>query len=435
MAQDPGGADQATRIILPTLHADQARAYMMPGRLKAIRCGRRWGKDVLINTIAADGAIKGRSIGLFAPEFKQLTEPFDALTEMLDPIVTRSSRNDGLIKTRTGGKIDFWHVNDNELAGRGREYDYVLMNETAFTKPVVSLDVWRKSIRPTLLIRRGKAMLLSTPKGIDPENLFYRACTDSELGFVEYHAPSDKNPLVSPEEFESERRSNNPLVFQQEYLAEFVDWSGASFFEKAKLLGSDGQGIALPTRCDGVFAIIDTAVKTGKKNDGTAVVYFARNRIVGYPLIVLDWDVVQIEGSLLEAWLPTVYQNLEHLAKACGARMGSLGAFIEDKSSGMILLQQAARRRWPATAIDSALTALGKDERAISVSGYVYRGEVKLATTAYDKTTTYKETTRNHLLGQVLGFRVGDKDATREDDLLDCFCYGVAIALGDGKGF
>jgi hypothetical protein len=34
-----------------------------------------------------------------------------------------------------------------------------------------------------------------------------------------------------------------------------------------------------------------------------------------------------------------------------------------------------------------------------------------------------------------VGTRVGDKDNKREDDLLDTFCYGIALALGDGGGF
>ena len=42
---------------------------------------------------------------------------------------------------------------------------------------------------------------------------------------------------------------------------------------------------------------------------------------------------------------------------------------IEDKNSGTILLQQALRRGMPAQAIDSKLTAVGKDERALNVSG------------------------------------------------------------------
>ena len=89
----------------------------------------------------------------------------------------------------------------------------------------------------------------------------------------------------------------------------------------------------------------------------------------------------------------------------------------------------------PARAIESKLTAMGKDERAISVSGYVHRGLVKYTDRAFEKTVIYKRHLRNHLLDQIESFRVGDKGSSREDDLLDTFCYGIAIALGDRDGF
>ena len=76
----------------------------------------------------------------------------------------------------------------------------------------------------------------------------------------------------------------------------------------------------------------------------------------------------------------------------------------------------------------------GKDIRAINASGPVYRGEVKFSDIAYNKVMGYKGATRNHLWSQVVGFRVGDKDAARRaDDLLDTFTYAVAITLG-GEG-
>ena len=88
-----------------------------------------------------------------------------------------------------------------------------------------------------------------------------------------------------------------------------------------------------------------------------------------------------------------------------------------------------------ATEIESRLTAMGKDERAISVSGYVHRGRVKYAEHAFNKTSIYKGKSRNHLLDQVESFRIGDKKSDREDDLLDTFCYGIALALGNNEGF
>ena len=155
-------------------------------------------------------------------------------------------------------------------------------------------------------------------------------------------------------------------------MAEFVDRSGR-WFSREKLLVED-RPLPLPPRCDYVFAVIDTASKTGTDNDATAVTFFARDRFANTPLLILDWDIVQIEGAVLETWLPGCSKTLEELARLCRARTGSLGAFIEDKNSGTILLQQALRRQMPARAIDSKLTAMGKDERAISVSGYVHRG-------------------------------------------------------------
>ena len=230
------------------------------------------------------------------------------------------------------------------------------------------------------------------------------------------------------------RHENDPLVYAQEYLAEFVDWSGAAFFNREKLL-VDNEPVALPARCDCVFAVIDTASKTGTENDATAVTYFALDKFGRIPLFILDWDIAQIEGATLETWLPTVFSRLEDLARLCGARRGSLGAFIEDRNSGTILLQQAIRRRMSARAIDSRLTAMGKDERAISVSGYVHRGSVKYTRPAYNKIAVLKRRSRNHLLDQVESFRVGTKSSDREDDLLDTFCYGIALALGDKDGF
>jgi hypothetical protein len=98
-------------------------------------------------------------------------------------------------------------------------------------------------------------------------------------------------------------------------------------------------------RCDGVFAIIDTASKTGTDNDATAVTFFAYDSNGNPRLHILDWNIVQIEGATMETWLPGVFKSLEKFARLCHARRGSIGAFIEDKSSGTILLQQAWRRQ------------------------------------------------------------------------------------------
>ena len=407
------------------------RAYRVPGRFKAIRCGRRWGKTNLDIALAADAAVKGKYVGWFAPEYKFIAEAYRELSGILDP-VKKSASKDGVYQTITGGRIDFWSL-ENEMAGRSRKYHLVIIDEGAFTKAGM-LDIWRKNIRPTLLDFVGSAIVSSNTNGNDAENFLWQICNQPEHGFVEYHAPTHSNPYLPAEELEKLQAENHPLVYQQEYLADFVDWSGVAFFSQDSLLDK-GVAPPFPTICDGVFATIDTAVKSGKEHDSTAVIYWAINKSRPFPLMILDYDVVQIEGSLLEAWLPNVFRRLEELTTQIRCINGSLGAWIEDKVSGTILIQQATRRGWPVHSIDSKLTSVGKDERALSVSGYVYRGMVKVCDLALNKVFLFKGATRNHLLAQVCGFRIGDPDQKRADDLLDTFCYGIAIGLGNAEGY
>ena len=214
-----------------------------------------------------------------------------------------------------------------------------------------------------------------------------------------------------------------------------IRWSGIDFLPESAWL-VDNRPVPYYAKCDYVFAVIDSATKTGNTNDATAVVYFGRSRFAGHPLMILDWDTVQIEGSLLIDWLPSVLNRLEDLARACQARQGSAGVFIEDKASGEILNQQAARLRLKARPIESRLTSLGKNERAMNASPAHWQGKIKISEHAYDKVVTLKGVTRNHFISQVTSFRLDDKDAhKRADDLLDAYTYGVAIALGETTGF
>ncbi len=426
-------------ITLPTLHEGQVKAFEVKSqnRYFALRCGRRFGKSEFLAALLADTAINGELAGLFAPDYKRLSETYLRIYDILRPIV-RSSWQNRMIRTINGGSVEFWTLGD-ESAGRSRKYHRVGIDEAAFAKPVGSvtvMDIWKRAIKPTLLDYRGEAVVASNTSGEDPENFFWQITNQPEHGFVEYHAPSAENPYLPADEIEALRKSEDPLVFAQEYEAKWVNWAGVAFFSLDKLL-VDGKPPPMPKRVDAVFAIIDTAVKTGTENDGSGVVYYGLNQIGdGHPLTILDWDIQQIAGDLLIEWLPSVFMRLNDLAKECRAMSGSIGVWIEDKQSGSILIQAAQRLEMNAYAIDTALTAKGKDERALAASGYVYRGDVKICEPAFEKTTTYKKMNANHLIKQVCGFRLNDKDAgKRADDLLDCFTYGITISLGNSKGF
>lgn len=436
-------------VKIPTLHSGQVAAWKVKDpatgkrpRFLAMRCGRRFGKTQFGVTVACNDAVKGRQVGWFAPAYKTQSEAYNDILTILAPVVQSGSKVDGIIRTITGGSVEFWTTSNNQ-AGRSRRYHRILLDEMAFSGDDMK-DIFARSIMPTLLDFRGSAIVFSNTNGIDPDNFMWRCCNEAKLpeneryGFIDFHAPTSANPFMPKDEIERLRKTTQPQVFQQEYNAAFIDWSGAAFFNLEKLLDGSGSPLPYPTNCDTVFAVIDSAVKTGSANDGTAVTYFARNKYAGTPLLILDWDIVQIEGDLLDVWLKSVFDNLEHLARQCGAREGVRGVYIEDKSSGMVLIQQA-RKRFPApmvNAIGGAWMQLGKDERALSVSSYHYQGKCKITGPAHDKTTVYKGASRNHLEAQVSGFRIGDKEAARRaDDLLDTYVHGLALTFGDSKQF
>ena len=420
-------------IDLQPFHGGQQSAYDEMTRFFALRCGRRFGKTAMMQTIAIPAAVNGEKIGWFAPDYKIQSEAYREIVDALAPVIKSSSKIDGIIETISGGRIDFWTL-ENERAGRSRKYHKAFIDEAAFTKPNMP-KVWNTAIKPALLDFQGSCMVASTPNGVDSDNFFWQICNDPVHGFTEYHAPTHTNPFLPAEELLKLEKENHPMVFRQEYLAEFVDWSGEAFFSLDKLL-VDNKPVVYPEKCDGVYAVIDTAVKGGKETDGTAVIYVALNKFFGHPLVILDWDIVQIDGALLETWLPNVFTRLEELAVATKARHGVIGTWIEDAAAGAILLQQGRTRGWNTHAIDSKLLMAGKDERAISVSGHFYQEKIKISEYAYDKVVNFKNASRNHLITQVTSFRIGDKEAyKRADDLLDTFVYSLAIGVGDKYGY
>ena len=250
-------------------------------------------------------------------------------------------------------------------------------------------------------------------------------------------AKLDDNPALTEADPDYEANLDALDIVSQARLKDGnwkIKWdSGMEIFREQSLLDENGLPVDAPENGDYVYCTIDTAMKEGAKNDGTAAVYWLRSKYSGAPLTILDWEFFQMEGSLLEFWLPSVFVRLNELAVKHKARHGSIGAFIEDKSSGTVILQQAQRRGLPATAIDGKLTALGKSERAISVSGYVHRGNVKISKEAYNKVVTYKGNAKNYLIHNVTSFRVGVDN--KQDDTTDAFTYGVSVGLGNNDGF
>jgi hypothetical protein len=294
------------QVALMPLHEGQVEAYwaLQPHRFKALRSGRRFGKTDFGKTWIAQGLTQAYECAWFAPQHMTWAEVYPEMVNIVRPILDTSSKTSGVMRMTNGGRLDFWTL-ENEIAGRGRRYHRIVIDEAAFTKDGDNkvdgsmMQLWETAIKPTLYDFGGEALVCSNSAGKNSENFFYNICNDPQYGFSEYHATTMDNPVL-PKRGQNEteatwmrrrgeflddlKTGNDPLVYAQEYLAEFVDWAGVGFFARDKLL-DNGQPVPYPARCDAVFAVIDTASKTGTEHDATAVTFFARSNAGGrFPL-------------------------------------------------------------------------------------------------------------------------------------------------------
>lgn len=330
---------------------------------------------------------------------------------------------------------------------QGHQYTYIGIDEIGTWPSPAPIDKLRATLRT---VHHIPCVMRTTanPGGIGQHWINERYIRPAQPGipffdeerrvwrvFIPSRLRDNRKLMDADPTYEDRLRSSGPPWLVRAWLD--GDWTASAgqayFIEDAFLV--DGQPVEYPRFCDSVLAVIDTAVKTGSGHDGTAVSYWCTSARTGIPLMLLDWDIIQIEGALLEIWIKGVFERLEELAQETHARYGSIGGYIEDAQSGSVLLQQCALRGYPATALPSNLTSIGKDGRALNAGPEVYRGNVKFSRYAYEKTMQFKGETRNHMLSQTVGFKLGDKDAAkRSDDLLDTLTYAVAITLGNSEG-
>lgn len=422
----------SNNIALPVLHASQAQVVAGLAPRSVLRCGRRWGKSKLLEHIAELGAINGERIAIFSPDYTRVLPMYQNIVSVLKPAIISSSKTEMAIRLRGGGEIELWTLQD-ENAGRSRWYHRALIDEASLVDDLES--IFNLSIAPTLLDKNGHVYACGTPLGADDSGFFWKACNIKDpsekwpVCWKEFHLPTSANPLLNAQAVAALRKQYPPLVYEQEYMANFVSWAGESLFKLPDLL-VNGAGVAYPEISDGVYATIDTAVKDGVEHDGTGVTYFSVSKYHGVPCVVLDWELRQITADMQISWMPSIFERLEQLSRECRARYGSLGVFIEDKQTGSMLLQHGEKCGWPTAAIPGDLTQAGKSGRASMASGPVHQGRVKLSAYAYDKTSEFKSIVRNHLVSQVTSFSIGDKNAAkRADDLSDTFSYGILIAF------
>ena len=196
-------------------------------RYNILDCGRRWGKTILGADLEIEVIAQGYPVGWFAPTYKILLDAWGQIADILRPYATKVNNSEHQIKMPGGGQIDGWTLED-ENAGRGRKYRRVIVDEAAQAKNLQK--AWEMAIRPTLTDYRGDAWFLSTPRGRNYFWQLYQLGMDTTRPeYKSWCMPTASNPYIAPEEIEEARQMLPEAVFEQEYLAVFLENEGSVF--------------------------------------------------------------------------------------------------------------------------------------------------------------------------------------------------------------
>lgn len=140
---------------------------------------------------------------------------------------TYINNSERLLTLPSGGSLRVFSGESRDNL-RSYGFDDVVIDEAAFQHP----DLWPYILRPMLLDAGDKAQadFLSSTNG---RNWFYQlynhAADPEQTDWQAWHFTSYDNPLLDRNELEDIRRNTAERIFQQEYMAEFLEDGGAVF--------------------------------------------------------------------------------------------------------------------------------------------------------------------------------------------------------------
>ena len=266
----------ALTINLPPPHPMQAEVLRSARRFNVLACGRRWGKSRLAVRLCIEPALQGKPTAYLAPTYKMLLETWRELLREIRPAIARLNEQEHRVEIAGGGLVEMWSLTDPNTA-RGRKYARVVVDEAALVDNL--LEAWQAVLRPTLTDLSGDAWFMSTPRGEsgDFHTLFEYGREGAELAlpnWISWQRPSHDNPFLPVEELKALETDLDPLVYEQEVLAHFVNAGNQDRFLPSMVLW-DACKEDLPPL--GAREPMVLAADAGVTNDFFAVVGVSRH--------------------------------------------------------------------------------------------------------------------------------------------------------------
>jgi hypothetical protein len=195
-------------------------------RFKVLAIGRQWGKSELALIDSVQRLLRGENQWYCSPTNKntrRMYPKFKAALKGIPGIYTNDT--EFFIRLPNGVFIQFVSLHDADNL-RGEGLHHMKIDEAAFIKH----GVWDKVLRPMLAARQGSAWLLSSPNGRNEFWTWYQYGKNPDYPEWEsFHAPSGSSPVLQDTEIQDIQRNTPKRVFEQEYMAEFLEDGGAVF--------------------------------------------------------------------------------------------------------------------------------------------------------------------------------------------------------------
>jgi hypothetical protein len=251
----------------------QQEVYADKTRFKVVVAGRRCGKSRLaVTTLLIEGLScpAGSAVLYVAPTQGQARQIiWDVLLDIGREIIQSSHVNNMEVTLINGAKI-YVRGSDRPDTLRGVSLTFAVLDEVADIKP----ETWEQVIRASLSDKKGRCMMIGTPKG---RNWFYDLYNLGQEGsdpdWKSWHFTTQDNPLIDPTEIESAKKTLSSFAFKQEYLASFDNAGSDVFKEQWIKYGEEPEHGSFYVAVDlaGFEEVAKQAANSKKRLDQTAI--------------------------------------------------------------------------------------------------------------------------------------------------------------------
>lgn len=185
-----------------------------------------------------------------------------------------------------GAKIRIFGA-DNPDALRGLYFDGVVLDEVAQMKPAV----WGEVVQPALVDRRGWAVFIGTPKGVNLfSELYHRAAAAQARGDADWCAlsrPVTSTDVLPAEDVERLRAELSENAFRQEMLCDFAASSDDVLITLP--LVEEAQGRTYAERAFQTAPLI-FGVDVARFGDDASVIFPRRGLMALAPIVLRQVD-------------------------------------------------------------------------------------------------------------------------------------------------